>query len=115
MMFNQSWAKKDGKVAEDASAKEIEAKAAAAKAEEEEFERIAAEIEAREAEREKKIVELLLKRSIEKEAYEQANAEMIKAAIAENDRMLREQEAEMERLEDERQRKREEAGHLCNL
>ena len=115
MMFNQSWAKKDGKVAEDASAEEVEAKAAAAKAEEEEFERIAAEIEAREVEREKKTAELLLKRAIEKEAYEQANAEMMKAAIAENDRMLREQEAEMERLEDERQRKREEAGHLCNL
>jgi len=103
-------AKEEAKAAEEAKAKEeAEAKAAAAKAEEEEFERIAAEMEAEEAEREKKEAELLAKRAAEKKAYDEANAEKRKAEAAENDRKLREQEAEMERLEDERQRKREEA------
>jgi hypothetical protein len=69
--------------------------------EEEELERQIREMEDADAEREKKEAELLAKRASEKARADKENAD--------NERKLREAEREMERLEDEREKKRAEA------
>ncbi|KAH8594726.1 hypothetical protein B0O99DRAFT_513255 [Bisporella sp. PMI_857] len=100
---------KEAKAAEDAKAREAEEKAAAekkAREEEEALEREIAEMEAREAAEEKRVQELLAKRAAEKAIADKEAAEKKKITDAENDRLLKEQEREMERLEDEKEAKR---------
>ncbi|CAD6501880.1 BgTH12-02126 [Blumeria graminis f. sp. triticale] len=80
--------------------------------EEDELERQIAEMEAAEAEREKKEAEHLQKREAEKKALAEANQKngTDEEARKRSDLLLREQEREMERLEDEREKKRLESA-----
>ncbi|KAI0393655.1 hypothetical protein F5Y17DRAFT_458664 [Xylariaceae sp. FL0594] len=73
---------------------------------EDELERIIREMEEADARREAEEKQMNEKRAAEKEAKKKAEQEAAAANAAENDRKLREQEAEMERLEAEKERKR---------
>ncbi|XXH05184.1 DNA-directed DNA polymerase alpha catalytic subunit pol1 [Hypoxylon texense] len=118
-------AQEEAKAAEEAKARqeaeekekaEREAAAAAAKKEEapkpvqetdeEELERIIREMEEEDARREKEAAERQVKIDAEKAAKKKAEEESRLANAAENDRKLREAEAEMERLEEEKERRR---------
>lgn len=73
---------------------------------EDELERIIREMEEEDARREKEEEERRVKYEAEKAAKKKAEEANRLASAAENDRKLREAEAEMERLEDEKERKR---------
>ncbi|KAH8158345.1 hypothetical protein CIB48_g9897 [Xylaria polymorpha] len=74
--------------------------------EDEALERMIREMEEADALREKAEEELRIKRAAEAAAKKKAEEESRVANAAENDRKLREQEREMERLEEEKERKR---------
>ncbi|KAI1771284.1 hypothetical protein F4818DRAFT_209286 [Hypoxylon cercidicola] len=89
-----------------AAAKKDEAPKLAQEPNDEELERIIREMEEEDARREKEEAERQAKRDVEKAAKKKAEEESRLANAAENDRKLREAEAEMERWQDEQDRKR---------
>ncbi|KAI0010275.1 hypothetical protein F4779DRAFT_639406 [Xylariaceae sp. FL0662B] len=90
--------------------KKEEAPKAADAPDEDEIERMIREMEEEEAKREKAEEEHRIKVEAEKAAKKKAEEEARLANAADNDRKLREAEAEMERLEEERERRRAEQG-----
>jgi translation initiation factor 4G len=116
-------AEEEAKAAEEAKAKEKaeqEAKAAEEKKaeekaepasnteEEDEIERMIREMEEADRRREEEQAAITARKKAEEEERKRKEAELAKLTAEENDRRLREQEAEMERLEEERERRRRE-------
>ncbi|KAI1085839.1 hypothetical protein F5B20DRAFT_587736 [Whalleya microplaca] len=103
------------KAESEAASKKEEAPKAAEEPDEDEMERIIREMEEEDAKREKAEEERRIKYEAEKAAKKKAEEEKRLANAADNDRKLREAEAEMERLEEERERRRAEQGGATSV
>ncbi|KAI1769077.1 hypothetical protein GGR53DRAFT_517503 [Hypoxylon sp. FL1150] len=102
--------KAEREAAATAAKKEEAPKPAAQEPDDDELERIIREMEEEDARREKEEAERQVKINAEKAAKKKLEEESRLANAAENDRKLREAEAEMERLEEEKERRRAQGG-----
>ncbi|KAI2467000.1 hypothetical protein F4781DRAFT_433861 [Annulohypoxylon bovei var. microspora] len=98
--------KAEREAAKAAAPKKEEAPKATDEPDEDELDRIIREMEEEDARREKEEDERRVKKEAEKAAKKKAEDASRAVTAADNDRKLREAEAEMERLEDEKERKR---------
>lgn len=102
----------DAAAAAAAAAEEAAKPAETAETEDEELDRIIREMEEADAKREAEAAERQAKRKIEDEEKKKKDDENRKANAAANDQKLRDAEAEMERLEEEREAKRRAQGDV---